>query len=160
MSPQVSFLQIVAAKRKGKAALTPDWNLLALDPGETTGWAQFMGGNLIAHGFLGTGTFEQAVPEVTKLIDTKKPDHIRIEDYKVYPWLTQQHTFSSLHTPQLIGAIETLAVQRGIRTSREMAQRPKNFCTDDKLKMWGMYVTNKHARDAIRHGCFYFLTLP
>lgn len=41
---------------------------------------------------------------------------------------------------------------------KQMAVTAKNFCTDDKLKQWGFWQAGqKHARDSIRHGCYFLL---
>ena len=159
-------MRVVAGAQGAQRSETPD-QLLALDPGETTGWAFFSAGVLTSSGQLATRTIAESILEVDKLIKHLFAWHstapaparmIVFEDYKIYAWKTDQHTWASLHTPQLLGVIETLALVLGIETRRQMAMHPKQFCTDDKLKMWGYYVKGqRHARDAIRHGCYYLL---
>lgn len=145
--------------------------VLALDPGETTGWClmQLVKGNSdvlraaevrpsYCAGQVLTSPVEHAVTILTKLIDEQKPDHIVYEDYKVYAWKTKDHSWASLHTPQLIGTIRTIASQKGIPTSCEMAQQPKQFVTDEKLREWGIYLRGlKHARDAMKHAIYFLL---
>lgn len=132
--------------------------LLALDPGETTGWAVFKDGVLANYGQLPTHTVEASVPIIMNLLEEYEPTKLVYEDYKVYGWKTQSHAWDSLHTPRLIGNIQTLCVLQNIPISAQMAQHAKQFCTDSKLKMWGYYKPGmKHARDAIRHGCYYIL---
>jgi hypothetical protein len=145
--------------------------ILALDPGETTGWCtlelkasdsplasraevrpHYCAGQIV------TNPIEQATPLLTKLFEEQKPDHIVCEDYRVYSWKTKSHSWEELHTPQLIGSIRTLAQQLNIPISFEMAQQPKQFVTDEKLKEWGIYHRGmKHARDAQRHAIYFLL---
>ena len=81
-----------------------------------------------------------------------------MEDYKIYAWKTDTHTWATLHTPQLLGVIRTIAVLQGIPLETRMAVEAKTFCDNDKLEMWGLYKPGmRHARDAIRHGCFSLL---
>lgn len=134
--------------------------LIALDPGETTGYAVYQNGKLIDAGQLPTSYIIQGIQSLEPLLDKyldQKP-YCVFENYRIYSWKTETHTWAELHTPQMLGVIETLCYVRGIKCSRQMAQQAKQFCTDDKLKMWGYYKPGlKHARDAIRHGCYYLL---
>ncbi|MEB3025863.1 hypothetical protein, partial [Parvimonas sp. M13] len=85
-----------------------------------------------------------------------EPFHVRYEDYKVYAWKAQDHSNASLHTPQWIGAIRAALCLADIPYSFKMAQQPKGWFTDDKLKMFDMYEAGmRHARDAERHMLFY-----
>ena len=110
--------------------------LLALDPGETTGWAIFNQGVLKHSGQLITKTVEDSVEALRELFDEYPLTKIIYEDYKVYSWKSQSHSWDALHTPRLIGCIQTLGVLLKIPMSKQMAQQPKQFCDDKKLKMW------------------------
>ena len=80
------------------------------------------------------------------------------ENYRVYGWLVQQHSWAELHTPKLIGAIACLAYISNTPIHYQMASEGKGWVTDTKLKEWNMYnAGQKHARDAIRHACYYLL---
>lgn len=132
--------------------------LLSLDPGETTGYAIFDTGALKMVGQLDTADIGKSVEQISYLINTWKPAVVVYEDYKVYGWKADAHSWASLHTPQLIGCILTVCTMLSKPTHSQMAQQAKGFCTDDKLKDWDMYPKGlKHARDAIRHGCYYML---
>lgn len=156
--------------------------LVALDPGETTGYALFLGGKLHAVRQIKTKTvrdftevfyslahFATLSPHEGQRDETKrrwkpfkkeygKPDMVVYEDYRIYSWKADQHSWASLHTPQAIGALKAIATVNQIDLYTQLAQQPKGFCTDEKLEEWGYYKPGqKHARDAIRHGCYYLL---
>lgn len=133
-------------------------NLLALDPGETTGWAYFEITDLKECGQLDTKDQDNMVGAIQELLARTKPAICVIEDYRVYGWKAKDHSWAELHTPKLIGVIRALCYLQKIPTVLQMAYQAKNFVTDDKLKAWGMYSKGqRHARDAIRHGCSYML---
>jgi len=132
--------------------------VLALDPGETTGACLFVGPNLSEARQLATGLMPLAAVAVSNYIQLLEPDVVVIEDYRVYSWKTKDHAWAGLHTPRLIGATEYICHQLLKPLVKQTAQQGKGFCTDDKLKAWGVYQVNqKHARDAIRHACYYLL---
>lgn len=132
--------------------------MLCFDPGETTGFAVFQRGLLTECAQLPTHTLEKGIPIIHELIQKFQPDCIIYELYRVYAWKTESHSWDTLHTPRLIGGIETLGILTQIPTRGQMAQQAKKFCTTDKLQMWGYDQPGKpHARDAIRHGCYYLL---
>ncbi len=153
---------VVKVRQQNNAKALPD-SVLALDPGETTGWAFFAKVSIspLTVDLLDCGqllTKEKGVGEIEKLLDRLEPRVVVAEDYKVYRWKLKQHSWSDLYTPRLIGAIETLCSQRQIPLYMQMAQTAKGFCTDDKLRLWGFYKPSmKHARDAIRHGCYWLI---
>ena len=130
--------------------------IIGIDPGETTGFAYYL----------------PWVPEVIHLtqIETKevvqgakaimaampnlvyRPAHTVVEDYKVYGWKADSHSWAGLHTPQLIGAVRFALSQSDMPVGFQMAVEAKRFATDDMLTRWGMYERGmKHARDAQRH---------
>lgn len=138
----------------------PNWvcaaRLLALDPGETTGWSVWADGSILDWGQLDTK--DQYQKTLMAFFEFHQPTHVVCEDYKVYEHKLKQHTWASLHTPQLIGAVKMLAVQNNLPMHLQMASMAKGFCTDDKLRRWGIYQPGmRHARDSIRHACYYLL---
>jgi hypothetical protein len=38
-----------------------------------------------------------------------------------------------------------------------MASQGKRFAKDERLRNLGLWHTSKHARDAIRHGVYYYM---
>lgn len=148
--------------------MDPPERLLCYDPGETTGFAIFEYGELIHSSQLDTHTIKSGIRTLLRTLynidgsiyasPKSKVTQIVYENYKVYNWKTDSHAWSNLHTPKLIGALEALAHMKLMPTYTQMAQQPKGFCTDKKLEEWGYYKAGlKHARDAIRHGCYYML---
>ncbi len=136
---------------------TPPDVVVALDPGETTGVAVFKEGRLVTVDQIAQREFDLAVRELVSLFDLTQPSMVIIEDYKVYSHKAGAHKWSALHTPRLIGAIQTLCVLYEVGYHMQMASA-KRFCTDERLKDWRMYqVGNPHATDAVRHGVYYLL---
>lgn len=153
----VSFYDLLQRLRGDKK--TPE-RLLVFDPGKTTGWSLFENGRLTKFGHV-EECFDDKNIDSTKIIslcEEIQPDFILYEDYKVYSHKLERHTFSSVFTLRLIGVIETYAQMKNIPTHKQMATTAKNFATDEKLKRWGFWQQGmKHARDAIRHGCYFLL---
>jgi len=155
---QVSFASLHAMLRSkaGKPLYTK--SLLSFDPGQTTGWAYFEGDALVKQGQAKTKDLEEGIVNLTKMIDTLDPQEIVLEDYRIYSWKAKEHSFSELHTPKLIGSIYAIAHARGIPVTKQPAHLAKRFCTDKKLQLWKLYAPGqRHARDAVRHACFYIL---
>lgn len=145
--------------KKAKPDYVPPKIILALDPGETTGVAVFENGQLVDASQLDTSTVTPTgVDALLPILEELQPDLVVYEDYRVYGWKSDTHAWSGLHTPQFIGAIKTLCHLQGIPTYTQMAQQPKQFCTDKRLKEWDYYLpSKKHARDAVRHGTYFML---
>lgn len=136
--------------------------VLALDPGETTGWSVFYSSQddvvLHAQGQEKTYPMENCVNGLTNLIDIYKPTIIVHELYSVYEWKTDEHAWSTVPTLRVIGCLETLCIQRKLPYITQTAQIAKNFCTDEKLKTWNYYIKGaRHARDSIRHGTYFLM---
>lgn len=145
--------------------------LIALDPGETTGVAIFyvsQDGNIgLEQKQLKTWPFEEGYKEFRKLFRVL-PKAVVHEAYKIYEWKTTAHGWSEVPTLQLIGCIKAVILFGNgyiqlypTPVYVQTAQVAKNFCTDEKLKEWGMYNSGmRHARDAVRHGCYFLLFGP
>lgn len=132
-------------------------NVLALDPGETTGMAAFRG----SHRLVATQLQGHTVPAIFRQIRTAlnfyHPDAVVMEDYRVYSWKTRDHANSDMFTSRLIGAVECLCEDLQVPLKKQMAGIAKGFCTDDKLRMWDLYAGGRHSRDATRHAVYYLL---
>lgn len=132
--------------------------LLALDPGETTGWAIFLNHKLSKSGQIKTKPIETGIVELQKLLEKFEPDFLVYEHYRVYQHKAKDHAHSDLHTSQFIGAIKTICLLWKIPYHTQMAAQAKGFCTDEKLKYWELYKKGeKHTRDAIRHGTYFLI---
>ncbi len=144
------------AKQKDKVLTS--CRVLAIDPGETSGFATFEDADLVDTGELKTKDMDLGVAAISGVLEHFKPEVLVCEDYRIYGWKTKDHAWSSLHTPQLIGAINTLAIWAGVPMVKQSAQVAKQFCTNDKLQQWNYYRKGEpHGRDAVRHGCYYIL---
>lgn len=132
--------------------------VVGIDPGETTGICCFEGPDLLDARQLKTKDAADGGAQILRYIKEWNPNVLVVEDYRVYAWKTQDHTWASLHTPRLIGILEYIGQTECIPVVKRMAQQAKGFCTDDKLKAWGLYQKGqRHSRDAIRHAVYYLL---
>lgn len=134
-------------------------DVLALDPGETTGWSMLQVDPSQAIFLLDQGQFkswplEEGLKGLTAIVNKYEPSFIVYEAYHVYAWRLNEHTFSEVPTIQLIGMIKTIALQRSIKFGEQTAQTGKAFFTDARLKTLGIFFEGqKHARDSLRHAC-------
>jgi hypothetical protein len=150
------FIQAVN-RQKG---ITPfRGRLLAVDPGETTGFAVFdsyLTADWVEIDQIKTWPEPDAVRNLTSLIETSHPQLVVAEQYRIYDWKSDDHKWSPVNTTQVIGCIWTLCIQRGIPIVWQSAQNAKGFWTDDKLKEYGVYIPGvRHGRDATRHALHY-----
>lgn len=145
--------------RRGDTTVTDTTTILCFDPGHTTGWAVFEGVKCFNSGEIDTREIDDSVDSISFLMGRYSPDIVVVEDYRVYKWRAKHHAGSNLLTARVIGRIEALATVEQVNTIiKQPAHIAKGFCTDTKLREWGMYVKGeKHARDAIRHGCYFIL---
>jgi len=155
-------LRLAVNKQK---TFTFDGILLALDPGETTGVACFTcdptSATLVHASQVKTWPLEVGVANMSKLLDDLNPSSLVFESYQVYEWKSKDHIWSQIPTVQVIGMIKTLCIQRNISFNTQTAQVAKGFCTDKKLEEWAYWQTGlRHARDAIRHACYFILFGP
>lgn len=136
--------------------------LLCFDPGETTGMAYFEDFRLISCDEISTPNIADSIRQIYNIIEKYGGPIVVYENYRVYKWKAQSHVNEDLHTPKLIGAIESAACLNSRIPISQMASQAKQFADDKKLKAWGMYEKGKkHGRDAVRHGLlFYFVTYP
>lgn len=147
--------------RQSKQVLAFQGCLLALDPGETTGWCIWtcIPGEddvMIACGQLPSWPLTTFVPGFQALLDKYKPTRIVYEQYRVYDWKTESHAWSDVPTLRIIGSLETLLLLRSLPFSNQTAQVAKHFVTDEYLKSWGLYQRGqRHSRDSMRHATYF-----
>jgi len=151
----ISFGELLR-KRRGEGFKAPE-RLLVLDPGHTTGWTLFVNGKIANHGQ--AATERDGWECIDMLFTDTQPTMVVYENYRVYAHKLERHSNSEVYTLRLVGVIEYLCdVKFGIPRYNQMAHQAKGFVTDEKLKAWGFYVPSmKHARDAIRHACYFLL---
>jgi len=128
--------------------------LLALDPGETTGWCLFETLQLKE-----TGQFTVNTPlDFDRLIGKYEPQVIVAENYRVYASQAKRHVGSEVPTVQYLGVIKFVAEQRGIPLHLQMAFAAKGFMTDSRLRALRVLQTNRrHSNDAIRHAMYWLV---
>lgn len=152
--------------------------ILCLDPGETTGWAVFEEHKLVRWGQAATvKSGEIHWPELNFLFIEHSPDFVVCEDYRIYQHKLARHSFSPVLTLRIIGGVDLLCnlgwytVESSCFSGEpdiyeehtcpihyQMATTAKTFVTDERLKQWGFWQESmRHARDAIRHGCYFLL---
>ncbi len=152
----MTFLELATKLAEQKGVPVNRGSFLCYDPGHTTGWAYFNEGELIDCGQLNTSELETSLRALQLKFTEFQVDTLVIEDYRVYKWKTDDHAWSSLYTTQLIGMMETLCIMHNIPLVKQPAHIAKSFATDKLLKDWGYWMSGaRHARDAIRHGCYY-----
>lgn len=150
----IPFTELLV-KRRGPDFKAPK-RLLVLDPGETTGWAVFENGKLTA---AGQGRTIEGWNVIGDLFEDIHPSMVLYENYRVYAHKLERHSNSEVYTLRLVGVIEYICERAfNIPHHNQMAQQAKGFVSDEKLKAWGFWNKGqRHARDAIRHGCYFLL---
>lgn len=147
-------LSTIIKHKRGEDFSLP-YRLLSLDPGHTTGWALFVNGSFYNAGTSNT-VLENKIMNweaIETLFDIIRPTCVVCEDYRMYADKSQQHIGQPVYTLRLIGVIEYLCYLKDIPIYYQMASHAKSFWKDAKLKQLGINVSNKHARDAVRHAC-------
>lgn len=128
---------------------------LALDPGNSTGWATFDGkGNPINYGTIrGKESFYKFLKRLPDTVEA-----IICEDFKLYPWKSMQQAWSQLDTVRLIGVIEYWCAMHG---KVLVFQNPS--VKTIAYKWAGIAVPkNKdmtHETDAYVHGVYYLQSI-
>lgn len=141
--------------------------ILAFDPGETTGFCVMEDFKVQLAGQIDTSpniTMLQAYTNIEDVFDRFIPDdneyegQVAIEDYRVYEWKADSHSWSQVHTIKIVGLIQLITQQAQLKYTMRMAGTAKGFCTDEKLELWDLYKHTKgmkHSRDALRHACYH-----
>ena len=140
-----------------------DWTevgrVLALDPGETTGWALFAEGLLVECGQWDTMNPADLADDVAEVYNRYGGlDHLVYEEYRIRGNKAQEHIGSEVLTIQHIGAVKVVAAELDVRLTKQTAGMAKGFATDPKLRRWGLWQTGlRHSNDAVRHQVYYHL---
>jgi hypothetical protein len=144
---------------------------IAIDPGESTGWALWEGDELLQAGTTSSWEFVDALDAALRgpgpvaapalVWDFQNVEKIVMEDWALYPWAAQALIWDRQLTVRLIGAIMLLARQYGI----ELVMQPAKIKDSAEAGGAESYFLrplhpNRHANDATRHGAYYIQTHP
>jgi hypothetical protein len=131
-------------------------SVLALDPGETTGYVaadyEFRTCDetiIIAAATEGTWTAMAGLHSRLYLFDTA--DFIVAEDYIIYPNRAKSHTGDRVYTAQEIGRIRWLAYANGLPVAMQPASMAKQRWPDERLREKLGRMPPNHICDAWRH---------
>jgi len=152
-------LQRIFSQRRGMSAAA-DKTILVLDPGHTTGYAIFKGLTLLEKDHITTYVSDKDTYYYEKLDNLiEQVNFVVIENYRVYGEKRDQHVASDVPTLQIIGAVKYMCYLQQKSRYLQMAGDVKGFWTNEKLLKWGIVEpgVNKHALDAVRHGCHFLV---
>lgn len=166
-------------KRDSEKPNTAIASVVAIDPGETTGWSLIVVdpiclvdpsekvlANILQHQhgqvdeYRGNGHIpnegeSMMCTDLAGLLDSWPDAAVIIEDFI----LMQKRKDRSLLSPVRITAkLELRLWENGRTYFRQQPGDAKNTCTDERLRAWGMYETEgalEHARDADRHAILF-----
>ena len=135
-------------------------NLLAVDPGETIGWAWFYANGDDSFEYINSGQTEWEKflneLEIGIFIFRKNGFEILIEDYKIRKDTISANIDKELLTVKVIGVIEWMCRRKAITTILQPAGMGNAFFNKKRLKEMDLWVVGKqHARSAIQHGMYY-----
>lgn len=121
--------------------LDADTNILALDPGKTTGWALFSNKGILVN--------SGEIPNhfVTEWLDSIEPGIVVVEDYRNMPWKKQGG--SNMPASQVIGMVKEYCRWRQIKVVlQQNTVKPIAY-------RWAGLKKKSHENDAIAHGWYY-----
>jgi len=133
--------------------------VLALDPGETTGFVQAVVeefGDAIYVQIEETGQWGNKTT-LSEHLGLFKVDEIVIEDYIIYPNRVRSHIGDRVLTARIIGMIEWIAFYHynlglNYQMASQAKQRWPNSRIDSYLPLcWDTLIRSVHVKDALRH---------
>lgn len=129
-----------------------DPSILALDPGESTGWC-YLG----RENDMRAGTAPKDHMRVAELIDVFVPDIVVYETFNLYPSKAQSMIWNSFYPCEVIGVIlyksmsaGKLIVAQAPSIKRYAGPLPKKFADISKVEK-----LTEHSKDACQHLCYY-----
>jgi hypothetical protein len=141
-------------KRTRRATAPFLGRVLAVDPGETVGWALFQDLELTNVGQFPIGPLE----DLDYFVTEQRPDVMVVENYRIYASRAAQHVGSEVNTAQYVGILKFIGSIYQIPVTLQMAHQAKGWVSDKRLRDLGLFQTGKrHANDAIRHGVYWLL---
>ena len=134
-------------------------SILALDPGEHTGWCyQDPAGKLLG------GTAGKHHTEVARLFYDLRPDIVVMERFNLYPQMAKSLAWNSFYPCEVIGVIRYLCMVREIPLVEQAPSIKKyfgGFKTDwDQLKEVSKSTkldVTEHTKDAYQHYRYFLL---
>jgi hypothetical protein len=133
----------------------------SVDPGETVGWANWRGDDLLEAGqtpmweYVDT-LYADAVNYARGLPTKHKVQRLVVEDFRIYPWKAADLAWDSVRTARAIGALELIARVANIPITLQGASIKETAeAAGAEILFLHPLHENRHANDAIRHGVFY-----
>ncbi len=131
--------------------------ILALDPGESTGWALGTDERAIRG-----GTCKRNHLEVAQLIKDERPDIIVLERFNLYPGMAKSLAWNSFYPCEVIGVIKYMAMSMGI-TIVEQAPSVKKYAGNiQRYEDW-LFIKDRcsgvteHTKDAYQHYRYFMI---
>lgn len=137
----------------------PSYYLLALDPGETTGWALFKYTEIDGKTrYVDQGQVSGEPEAINKLLDLLNPTIIVYEDFRLFAHRAFQQRWSRMPASRVIGMVESWAKAHNVKFYSQGA---------DKKTLGYMYLGEKppgnhkksHAPDAKAHGMYFLVNM-
>jgi hypothetical protein len=127
-------------------------SILALDPGESTGWCY-----LDREDNMQAGTAPKNHVEVAQLIERLDPDVVVYETFNLYPGKAQKMVWNSFYPCEVIGVILYVATIHGKQIVRQ-APPVKKYAgklPDKFVRLSRVEKLTEHSKDACQHLCYY-----
>lgn len=130
--------------------VTKKCKILALDPGNHTGWvARMEDGELIG------GTIGENHLHVCNLMDNLRPEILIYETFQMYPGKAQKLIWSTFYPCEVIGVIKLFAMCAECKLVGIQPAMKKYALGTSELELWKTVNTlgqppSEHLRDAVR----------
>lgn len=131
--------------------------ILALDPGESTGWVLGTEEKAIRGGTCGRNHLD-----VARLIKEEVPDVIVLERFNLYPGMAKSLAWNSFYPCEVIGVIKYMAMTMNIPIV-EQAPSVKKYAGDiQKYSDWHFIKerctgVTEHTKDAYQHYRYFLI---
>ena len=131
--------------------------ILALDPGESTGWV--LGTETEA---IRGGTCGRNHREVARLIIDEKPDIIVLERFNLYPGMAKSLAWNSFYPCEVIGVIKYIAMSMDTPIV-EQAPSVKKYAGDIQKYVDWHFIKDRctkvteHTKDAYQHYRYFLI---
>lgn len=132
-------------------------DLLAIDPGETVGYAWIEhNGDSIHDVNADQKDWRDFLHYLEAWLENNQSFRVLIENYTVRKNTIAANLNKELVTVKVIGVIEWLCENKGVEITFQPAGIGNAFFDKQRLKEMDLWVVSKkHARDAIRHGMWH-----